>query len=314
MSFIGFSGFLAIYQLVRGNEKTFNDALTEARGRLLNSGASDASRNTAAEDLRRLPGSPEQAQRVAAVLQAFLQEHTRPAATPDSAAHRPCRNTGYVTPTYVSRALVVFGSVMRQVEGGGGIRLPDADLQGVEADTAGLEGASFPGACLRGASLNGVRMSGADLTGAVVDSASLRGSVLVGASLPDASLVGTGLDGARLAGARLTRADLTGASLVGADLTLALLAGATLDGADLSGASLACAYLEAVQLHDIQHWDEIRDFDGAYLFQAEGLPDGLRRLAVSRGAIETELSQEAWQERRSVCERRKRAAAAPRGG
>jgi uncharacterized protein YjbI with pentapeptide repeats len=121
-----------------------------------------------------------------------------------------------------------------------GVRLPKADLAGVNLTRANLYGANLAGAKLLGvnltrANLNGANLAGAklfavSLTGANLDGASLTGATLFAANLTDAYLTNADLTGAYLTDAILT-ADLTGAILTGAILTGAILTQAQLDTA-----------------------------------------------------------------------------------
>lgn len=309
--FVGFGGFVTMMQWVRGDEKPFLDALAKAQTKLEDPAATEVARINAAKELLQLPGDPDQARRVADVLQVFLEAHTRPASPADPGAHLSCRDAAGSAPPYISHTLLALGIVKEKAGDGDPIQLPRAELRGVQADSARLDGASLRGACLVGARLNGARLAGADLTGAIMDGALLEGATLDSVRLEDASLVSAGLNEARLVHARLTRSDLRHASLVNADLTLALLAGAALDSADVSGASLACAYLRGVHLHGVSNWVEVRDFDGAYLFEAEGIPDAMLQFATRRGAIASELTQREWQKKRHECEVRTKPAGGP---
>lgn len=268
-------------------EERFRERLAAERAILEDPEASEDARINAARELARLPGDDSQAAVVVEFLRVFVEGRTRPG----PGAEEPCGSAaGGAVPRYVSHALVAWGEVAREVGGGARIRLPGADLRGVEAADASLRGADLSDACLAGA-----RLDGADLSGAT-----LRDAVLQGASLVEADLAGARLNGACLARADLTGADLRGAHLTGVDLSLALVAGASLAGADLANATLAGAYLAGTELRGVEHWEEVGDFDTAYLGEAAGMPEGLARLAGAGGAVVDRLAQREWLEVRDA--------------
>ncbi|WP_177227323.1 pentapeptide repeat-containing protein [Nonomuraea pusilla] len=130
------------------------------------------------------------------------------------------------------------------------IRVPGADLSGLNLGTAVLTRADLRGARLSGADLASADLSGADLRRAYLDGADLRHAVLFVADLGEAYLNGADLSGVDLFKAKLRRADLREADLSGVDLFDADLRGADLRGVNLSGASLSGADLREADLRE----------------------------------------------------------------
>ncbi|GAA3588423.1 hypothetical protein GCM10022419_083430 [Nonomuraea rosea] len=128
------------------------------------------------------------------------------------------------------------------------IRVPGADLSGLNLGTAVLTRADLRGARLSGANLDHADLSGADLHGAYLNSTDLSYAVLFTADLGGAHLNGADLSGADLFEANLRKADLSSADLSGVDLFNADLRGADLRGADLRGANLSGADLRGADL------------------------------------------------------------------
>ncbi|MGN9844588.1 pentapeptide repeat-containing protein [Nonomuraea sp. H19] len=128
------------------------------------------------------------------------------------------------------------------------IRVPGADLSGLNLGTAVLSRADLRGAHLSGANLAHTDLSGTDLHRAYLDSADLRHAVLFMANLSEADLNGADLRGVDLFEADLRRADLSWADLSGVDLFNADLRQADLRGVNLSGASLSGADLRKANL------------------------------------------------------------------
>ncbi|MDH2427004.1 pentapeptide repeat-containing protein [Sphaerisporangium sp. TRM90804] len=130
------------------------------------------------------------------------------------------------------------------------IRVPGANLSGLNLGTAVLTRANLRGASLNGANLAYTDLSGADLHGAYLDSADLPHAVLFMADLSEADLSGADLRGVDLFKADLRAADLGSADLSGVDLFEADLRGADLRGVNLSGASLRGADLRTADLRE----------------------------------------------------------------
>ncbi|MFI7635954.1 pentapeptide repeat-containing protein [Nonomuraea sp. NPDC049400] len=161
--------------------------------------------------------------------------------------------------TDVQRALTVLGSVYDALNTELGhdwvcncnlarIRVPGADLSGLNLGTAVLTRADLRGADLSGANLASTDLSGADLHRADLDGADLAYAILFMANLSEADLNGADLRGVDLFEADLRRADLRKADLSGVDLFNADLRGADLRGANLTGASLSGADLRKADL------------------------------------------------------------------
>ncbi|WP_433444873.1 pentapeptide repeat-containing protein [Nonomuraea sp. CA-141351] len=128
------------------------------------------------------------------------------------------------------------------------IRVPGADLSGLNLGIAVLTRADLRGAYLSGANLDHADLSGADLHGAYLNSADLPHAVLFMTDLSEANLNRAVLSGADLYEANLRRADLSWADLSGVDLFNADLRGADLRGVNLRGASLSGADLRKANL------------------------------------------------------------------
>ncbi|MFC4120893.1 pentapeptide repeat-containing protein [Nonomuraea zeae] len=161
--------------------------------------------------------------------------------------------------TDVQMALTVLGSVYDapNAELGHGwvcscdlarIRVPGADLSGLNLGTAVLTRANLRGAHLSGANLAHTDLSGTDLHGASLDGADLRNAILFMADLSEAGLNDADLSGVDLFEADLRNADLRSADLSGVDLFNADLRGADLRGVNLIGASLSGADLREADL------------------------------------------------------------------
>ncbi|WP_302893442.1 pentapeptide repeat-containing protein [Actinomadura luzonensis] len=225
--------------------------------------------------LQRLAQDSERDRRtIVNVMAAYVREHD-----PKPKAKRPLRPK-----TDVQAALTVLGTVyLRPGEALTArnacycdlaeVRIPHADLYGLnfrqadlrEADLsrvdlrwAGLSGADLREAFLSRAGLRRADLSEADLRRAVLRGADLSGAGLRGADLSEADLRlavlrGAVLSGTILRGADLSEADLRGADLSEADLRGTILRGtilreANLNGADLSGANLSKADLSEEDL------------------------------------------------------------------
>jgi uncharacterized protein YjbI with pentapeptide repeats len=128
------------------------------------------------------------------------------------------------------------------------IRVPGADLSGLNLGTAVLTRADLHGAYLSGANLAYTDLSGADLHRAYLNNADLPHAVLFMANLSEANLNGADLSGVDLFKADLRKADLSWADLSGVDLFTADLRGADLRGVNLSRASLSGADLRKANL------------------------------------------------------------------
>ncbi|MEQ4720642.1 pentapeptide repeat-containing protein [Nonomuraea sp. B19D2] len=161
--------------------------------------------------------------------------------------------------TDVQRALTVLGSLYDALNSELGhdwvcgcnlarIRVPGADLSGLNLGTAVLTRADLRGADLSGANLASTDLSGADLHRAYLDGADLAHAVLFMANLSESDLNGADLRGVDLFEADLRRADLRKADLSGVDLFNADLRGADLRGVNLTGASLSGADLRKADL------------------------------------------------------------------
>ncbi|MEZ7124488.1 pentapeptide repeat-containing protein [Nonomuraea sp. AD125B] len=167
----------------------------------------------------------------------------------------------------VQTALTVLGSVHDVPDAGrdwvcgcdlARVRVPGAELSGLNLGVAVLISADLRGARLSGANLDHADLTRADLRGALLDGADLPYAVLFMADLGGADLHGADLHGADLfqtdlGESSLRRADLRGvdlfqANLRGADLRGADLTGASLNGADLRGADLRTAILRDADL------------------------------------------------------------------
>ncbi|MEV0232419.1 pentapeptide repeat-containing protein [Nonomuraea sp. NPDC050786] len=161
--------------------------------------------------------------------------------------------------TDVQMALTVLGSVYEAPNAEVGhdwvcacnlshIRVPGADLSGLNLGTAILSRADLRGAHLSGANLASADLSGARLHGAYLNSADLPHAVLFMADLSEADLNRADLSGVDLFKADLRRAYLGFADLSGVDLFEADLRGADLRGVNLRGASLSGADLREADL------------------------------------------------------------------
>ncbi|SEU24388.1 Uncharacterized protein YjbI, contains pentapeptide repeats [Nonomuraea wenchangensis] len=205
-------------------------------------------RLAAIHTLRRLARESERDRVTTAdVMAAYVREHG--SAVPPGRAGRPAAD--------VQTALTVLGSV-HDVPGAGRdwvcscdlarIRVPGAELSGLNLGVAVLTSADLSGARLSGANLDHADLTRADLRGALLDGAALPYAVLFMADLGGADLDGADLRGADLFQADLGRSSLRGADLRGVDLFGADLRGADLRGADLTGASLSGADLRGADL------------------------------------------------------------------
>ncbi|MEV4177197.1 pentapeptide repeat-containing protein [Nonomuraea sp. NPDC049709] len=183
------------------------------------------------------------------VMSAYVREH-------DSMS--PARQLGQPA-TDVQMALTVLGSVYDAPNTELGhdwvcgcnlarIRVPGADLSGLNLGTAVLTRADLSGAHLSGANLAHTDLSGSDLHKAYLDSADLGHAILFMADLSEADLNGADLSGVDLFEADLRKADLSWADLSGVDLFNADLRGADLREANLNGASLRGADLRRADL------------------------------------------------------------------
>ncbi|MEO3807434.1 pentapeptide repeat-containing protein [Sphaerisporangium sp. B11E5] len=130
------------------------------------------------------------------------------------------------------------------------IRVPGADLSGLNLGTALLTRADLRGARLSGANLAYTDLTGTDLRKASLDGADLPHAVLFRADLSEADLDGADLRGVDLFEADLRKADLHWADLSGVDLFGADLRGADLRRVNLTGASLRGADLRGADLRD----------------------------------------------------------------
>ncbi|MFG1613521.1 pentapeptide repeat-containing protein [Nonomuraea wenchangensis] len=215
--------------------------------RRLGSGEAEV-RLAAIHTLRRLARESERDRVTTAdVMAAYVREHG--SAVPPGRAGRPAAD--------VQTALTVLGSV-HDVPGAGRdwvcscdlarIRVPGAELSGLNLGVAVLTSADLSGARLSGANLDHADLTRADLRGALLDGAALPYAVLFMADLGGADLDGADLRGADLFQADLGRSSLRGADLRGVDLFGADLRGADLRGADLTGASLGEADLRGADL------------------------------------------------------------------
>ncbi|MFC6080491.1 pentapeptide repeat-containing protein [Sphaerisporangium aureirubrum] len=131
------------------------------------------------------------------------------------------------------------------------IRVPGADLSGLNLGTAILTQADLSGTHLNGANLAYTDLSGANLHKAYLEHADLPHAVLFMADLSEANLNAADLRGVDLFKADLTQANLSWANLSGVDLFSANLRGADLRHANLSGASLRGADLRGADLKDV---------------------------------------------------------------
>ncbi|MDT1063879.1 pentapeptide repeat-containing protein [Paracoccus sp. CPCC 101403] len=114
--------------------------------------------------------------------------------------------------------------IVRRIAVSGTLRMPGADLAGLDLSGLTLVGADLSYADLTGADLSTAQLSGASLWSSQASQAVFRGANMSGASLGLAVLVG-----ADLRDCVLDHADLTGAQLTGADLTGAQMGGTWLE-------------------------------------------------------------------------------------
>ncbi|MGW2148652.1 pentapeptide repeat-containing protein [Nonomuraea bangladeshensis] len=253
-------------------ERRGADGYAEAVRRL-GSGEAEV-RLAAIHTLRRLARESERDRVTTAdVMAAYVREHGSA-----GQAGRPAAD--------VQTALTVLGSVHDVPDAGrdwvcgcdlARIRVPGAELSGLNLGVAVLTSADLRGARLSGANLDHADLTRADLRGALLDGADLPYAVLFMADLGGADLDGADLHGADLfqtdlGNSSLRRADLRGvdlfqANLRGADLRGADLTGASLNGADLRGADLRTAILRGADLRTAILGDA--DLKGADLTNAK---------------------------------------------
>jgi uncharacterized protein YjbI with pentapeptide repeats len=180
------------------------------------------------------------------------------------------------------------------------LALNKSDLRGGDLHGVNMRGGTFVGSCLSGANFES-----SNLDGARFDRATLDGASFVKASLRSASFAG-----AHGAGVSFDRGDLTGSDLTGATLQRARFFGATLSCATLGNAHLDDAYLSAAianwaffggaYLLGATQWEEITDFNGAYIAGVHDLPASLIEFAHSRGAVPDTTNQVGWTSARSA--------------
>ena len=114
--------------------------------------------------------------------------------------------------------------IVRRIAVSGTLKMPGADLAGLDLSGLTLVGADLSYADLTGTDLCMAQLSGASLWSAHASGARFRGANMTGASLGLAVLVS-----ADLRETVLDHADLTGAQLTGADLTGSEMSGTWLD-------------------------------------------------------------------------------------
>ncbi|QYC42182.1 Secreted effector protein pipB2 [Nonomuraea coxensis DSM 45129] len=205
-------------------------------------------RLAAIHTLRRLAHESERDRVTTAdVMAAYVREHG--SAAPPGRDGRPAAD--------VQTALTVLGSVYDVPDAGhdwvcgcdlARVRVPGAELSGLNLGVAVLAQADLRGARLSGTNLDHADLTRADLRGALLDGADLPYAVLFMADLGGADLRGADLRGADLFQTDLGKAALRRADLRGVDLFDADLRGADLRGADLTGASLSGADVRAADL------------------------------------------------------------------
>ncbi|MEU6796109.1 pentapeptide repeat-containing protein [Nonomuraea wenchangensis] len=227
-------------------ERRSPDGYAEAVRRL-GSGETEV-RLAAIHTLRRLARESERDRVTTAdLMAAYVREHG--SAAPPGQAGRPAAD--------VQTALTVLGSVHDVPDAGrdwvcscdlARIRVPGAELSGLNLGVAVLTSADLRGARLSGANLDHADLTRADLRGALLDGAVLPYAVLFMADLGGADLHGADLRGADLFQTDLGKSSLRRADLRGVDLFEADLRGADLRGADLTGASLGGADLRGADL------------------------------------------------------------------
>ncbi|MFF0770689.1 pentapeptide repeat-containing protein [Nonomuraea wenchangensis] len=227
-------------------ERRSPDGYAEAVRRL-GSGEAEV-RLAAIHTLRRLARESERDRVTTAdVMAAYVREHG--SAAPPGQVGRPAAD--------VQTALTVLGSVHDVPDAGrdwvcscdlARIRVPGAELSGLNLGVAILTSADLRGARLSGANLDHADLTRADLRGALLDGAVLPYAVLFMADLGGADLHGADLRGADLFQTDLGKSSLRRADLRGVDLFEADLRGADLRGADLTGASLSGADLRGANL------------------------------------------------------------------
>jgi len=99
-------------------------------------------------------------------------------------------------------------------------------------------------------------------------------------------------DGANLQNVRLVGADLHAADLVWTDLTGADLSYANLAGADLAGANLEGVNLQQANLKEIRNWRNIWSVKYANIYDVNDHPEGFKKWAKEKGAVEIENDEE----------------------
>ncbi|MCK2217996.1 pentapeptide repeat-containing protein [Actinomadura sp. ATCC 31491] len=271
------------------------DTYTEAVSQLASSKLEV--RLNAIHTLRRLAQqSPHDRVTTADLMAAYVRRHESTFKAPPSA--RPA--------TDVQMALNVLGSVYDTPSTEPGhdwvcacnlarIRVPGADLTGLNLDTAVLTRADLHGARLTGADLTYADLSGADLSRAHLGNADLPNAVLFTANLREANLTAADLSGvdlfeADLRGASLSWANLSGVDLFNADLRGADASHANLSGANLSGADLRKARLIGATLHSADLTGT--NLKGADLTSADLTDADLRGVDLSQTTLDpTALSR-----------------------
>lgn len=133
----------------------------------------------------------------------------------------------------------------------------------------------------------------------MLDSADLDGASFVDATLSHARLTGAhGVSAlfvrAKLVGADFEDARLQKAQFRLADMRCARLLNAHLDSAEFSDAAVPWAYFGGARLPHVRHWIEVKNFEGAYLFEADLLSPNLLQHAGDRGAYVKPLGSAEW--------------------
>lgn len=94
-----------------------------------------------------------------------------------------------------------------------------------------------------------------------------------------------------LSRANLQSADLYDVDLTGVNLTEANLSFADLSRVNLFGADLTRANLQGANLELAFNWHAMDSVAGCNIYGLQNAPSGFRTWALSRGAVETDLSQ-----------------------
>jgi len=172
-----------------------------------------------------------------------------------------------------------------------------ANLSGAKLIKANLTDTNLGLAKFYQANLEGANLSGADLRGAFLYSANLNRALLGGANLRYACLSFTNFHNAKLPNAKLPNANLSSTfssytDFIDADLRGVNFSNANLSHAILFGTNLSAANLSHANLSGILKWENLGDLEHTNIHGVLHPPDGFRKFAKSKGAVEIEDTNE----------------------